>query len=85
MILLRYFFACARLTEASYHASATADFAVQWGLHQFNGADVNAFPLGSFDAENASTSALHLAQLTDSMELGERMCLLAGLCPQSPT
>ncbi|THH04774.1 hypothetical protein EW145_g5278, partial [Phellinidium pouzarii] len=29
ILLARYFFACARLTEASYHASAAADLAVQ--------------------------------------------------------
>lgn len=75
VILSRYFFACARLTEASYHASAAADLAVQWGLHQLNGADVNAFGLGTFDAENASTSALHLAPPTDTIELGERICV----------
>lgn len=75
VILSRYFFACARLTEASYHASAAADLAVQWGLHQLSGADLNSFGLvGSFDGDN-STSALHLAPPSDSIELGERICV----------
>lgn len=75
VILSRYFFACARLTEASYHASAAADLAVQWGLHQLSGSGINSYGLGSLEGDNASTSALHLAPPTDTIELGERICV----------
>ncbi|KAI5118172.1 hypothetical protein M0805_008413 [Coniferiporia weirii] len=83
VLLARYFFACARLTEASYHASAAADLAVQCGLHQLRG----GFSLGVFGSDfgsgvsgyeydgglGMSSSALHLSPPVDAVELGERI------------
>lgn len=76
VLLSRYFFANARFHEASYHANAAADLAVQLGLHQLNSTFALAaqqqqwgFPTVS----PVSSSALRLAPPVDSVELGERI------------
>ncbi|KAH8116650.1 hypothetical protein DFH11DRAFT_1542643 [Phellopilus nigrolimitatus] len=72
VLLARYFFATARLHEASYHASAAADLAVQCGLHQL-GAPSSPYDFEFGVGGSASASALRLAPPADAVELGERI------------
>lgn len=79
VLLARYFFATGRLHEASYHASAAADLAVQIGLHQINSSLALVMAQqqqqwGGLQGLSAvSTSALRLAPAQDAIELGERI------------
>lgn len=79
VLLSRYFFATGRLHEASYHASAAADLAVQVGLHQINSSLALAVAQqqqqwGALQGLSAvSTSTLRLAPAQDAIELGERI------------
>lgn len=78
VLLARYFFAIGRLHEASYHASAAADLAVQVGLHQISSSYALAISQEqrwvNFPSINpVSSSELHLAPPQDSIELGERI------------
>lgn len=65
-LLSVYFLSNGRLLEGSYHASAAASLALQWGLHQIGRDD-----FGSPVPERESTFRLEPAK--DSIEQGERI------------
>ncbi|THH31391.1 hypothetical protein EUX98_g2774 [Antrodiella citrinella] len=66
-LLSVYFLSNGRLLEGSYHASAAASLALQWGLHQIGRDDF----VGSMSSERESTFRLEPAK--DSIEQGERI------------
>lgn len=81
VLLSRYFFAIARLHEASYYSNAAASLAIQSGLHQINSSLAIAVSqqqqqLPAFAGLSAMySSALRLPPPQDGIELGERINL----------
>lgn len=67
-LLSVYFLSNGRLLEGSYHASAAASLALQWGLHQI-GQDEFSATLGCGERE----STFRLPPAKDSIEQGERI------------
>ncbi|KAF7790044.1 hypothetical protein EIP86_000993 [Pleurotus ostreatoroseus] len=68
-LLSIYFMTNGRLVEGSYHASAAASLAIQWGLHQIGSPEI---PTGVITSDWGSTFRLEPAK--DSIEEGERIC-----------
>ena len=67
-LLSVYFLTNGRLLEGSYHASAAASLAIQWGLHQIGSPEVSSSPmLGEWDA------TFRLEPAKDTIEQGERI------------
>ncbi|TCD61377.1 hypothetical protein EIP91_008531 [Steccherinum ochraceum] len=71
-LLSVYFLSNGRLLEGSYHASAAASLALQWGLHQIgSGRDEYASASSPGAVERESTFRLEPAK--DAIEQGERI------------
>lgn len=69
-LLSKYLFACGRLVEASYHASAAATLAVHVGLHRVASLQPPVTPWSTVVTGSAS---LYLDPPMDVIELGERI------------
>ncbi|KAL4253303.1 Zn(2)-C6 fungal-type domain-containing protein [Abortiporus biennis] len=67
-LLSMYFLSNGRLLEGSYHASAAASLAIQWGLHQLGSTDLT---VGVIPCDRESTFRLNPAK--DAIEQGERV------------
>ncbi|KAI0694279.1 hypothetical protein BC835DRAFT_1415426 [Cytidiella melzeri] len=68
-LLSLYFLSSGRLLEGSYHASAAASLAIQWGLHQIGSTEVT--PSGAMTSE--WDSPFRLDPPKDTVEQGERI------------
>lgn len=68
-LLSVYFLTNGRLLEGSYHASAAASLAIQWGLHQIGSPEVTP---GAIMSEWDSSFRLDAPK--DAIEQGERIC-----------
>lgn len=68
-LLSIYFMTNGRLLEGSYHASAAATLALQWGLHQIGSPEVAPGVI-----TNDWDSSFRLEPAKDAIEQGERIC-----------
>ncbi len=69
-LLAKYLYACGRLVEASYHASAAATLAVHVGLHRVASLQPPVLP---WAAVITGSTSLQLDPPMDVIEIGERI------------